>query len=92
MRCSARDERALGVRFTSQAKKDVDQLPPKLKDKLRDILLEVLTLHPYQGKRQLGDLRGSYSYCLTYKDRIVYSLDEKRRIIYNERAKTHYGD
>ena len=56
------------VRFTSQAKKDVDRLTPKLKDRLRDILLEVLT------------------------DPIVYSLDEKRRIIYNERAKTHYGD
>jgi len=56
------------VRFTSQAKKDVDRLTPKLKDKLREILLEVLT------------------------DPIVYSLDEKRRIIYIERAKTHYGD
>lgn len=80
------------VRFTSQAKRDVDRLAPKLKDKLRDILLEVLTVNPYEGKRLLGDLRGSYSYRLTYKDRIVYSLDEKRRIIYIERAKTHYGD
>jgi len=79
------------VRFTSQAKKDVDRLTPKLKDKLRDILLEVLTVNPYEGKRLLGDLRGSYSYRLSYKDRIVYSLDEKRRIIYIERAKTHYG-
>jgi Txe/YoeB family toxin of Txe-Axe toxin-antitoxin module len=84
------------VRFTSQAKKDVDRLTPKLKDKLkdklRDILLEVLTVNPYEGKRLLGDLRGSYSDRLSYKDRIVYSLDEKRRIIYIERAKTHYGD
>jgi mRNA interferase RelE/StbE len=80
------------VRFTSQAKKDVDRLTPKLKDKLRDILLEVLTVNPYEGQRLLGDLRGSYSYRLSYKDRIIYSLDEKRRIIYIERAKTHYGD
>jgi mRNA interferase RelE/StbE len=80
------------VRFTSQAKKDVDRLTPKLKDKLREILLEVLTVDLYEGKRLLGDLRGSYSYRLSYKDRIVYSLDEKRRIIYIERAKTHYGD
>lgn len=80
------------IRFTKQAKKDVDKLPPKLKDKLRDILLEVLALNPYEGKKLLGDLAGSYSYRLTYKDRIVYSLDEKRRIIYIERARTHYAE
>ena len=77
------------IRFTRQAKKDVDQLPPKLRDKLRDILLEVLAPNPYEGKKLLVDLRGSYSYRLSYKDRIVYSLDEERRIIYIERAKTH---
>ncbi len=80
------------IRFTKQAKKDVDQLPPKLKAKLRDILLEVLAHNPYEGKGLLGDLVGSYSYRLTYKDRIVYGLDEKRRIIYIERARTHYGE
>ena len=80
------------IRFTKQAKKDVAQLPPKLKDRLRDIILEVLTLNPFEGKRLLGDLSGSYSYHLTYKDRIVYSLDEERRIIYIERARTHYGE
>jgi Txe/YoeB family toxin of Txe-Axe toxin-antitoxin module len=40
----------------------------------------------------LGDLAGSYSYRLTHKDRIVYSLDPHRRIVYIERARTHYGD
>ena len=80
------------IRFTKQAKKDVEQLPPKLKAKLRDILLEVLAQNPYEGKKLLGDLAGSYSYRLTHKDRIVYSLDEERRIIYVERARTHYGE
>lgn len=80
------------IRFTRQAKKDVDLLPPKLKDKLRDILLEVIAVDPYEGKKLLGDLSGSYSYRLTYKDRIVYSLDEARRVIYIERARTHYGE
>ncbi len=80
------------VRFTKQAKKDAQTLSPKLKSKLRDILLEVLSRDPYEGKKLLGDLAGSYSYRLTYKDRIVYSLDEERRIIYIERARTHYGD
>ena len=40
----------------------------------------------------LGDLSGSCSYRLTYKDRIVYSLDERRRIIYLERAETQYSE
>jgi len=80
------------IRFTRQAKKDVDLLPPKLKDKLRDILLEVIAVDPYEGKKLLGDLSGSYSYRLTYKDRIVYSLDEARRVIYIERSRTHYGE
>lgn len=80
------------IRFTRQARRDVDRLPPKLRAKLRDILLEVLTHNPYEGKRLLGDLAGSFSYRLTYKDRIVYSLDEEHRIIYIERARTHYGE
>ncbi len=80
------------VRFTKQAKKDVERLSPKLKSKLRDILLEVLARDPYEGKKLLGDLAGSYPYRLTYRDRIVYSLDEERRIIYVERARTHYGE
>ena len=80
------------VRFTKQAKKDVERLSPKLKKKLRDIVVEVLSEDPYEGKKLLGDLSGSYSYLLTYKDRVLYSLDEKRRIIFIERARTHYGD
>ncbi len=80
------------IRFTKQARKDVDTLSPKLRTKLREILLEVIAANPYEGKRLLGDLAGSYSYRLTYKDRIVYSLDETRRIVYVERARTHYED
>jgi len=80
------------IRFTRQAKKNVEQLPPRLKAKLRDILVEVIAQNPYEGKKLLGDLSGSYSYRLSYKDRIVYSLDEERRIVYIERARTHYGE
>jgi addiction module RelE/StbE family toxin len=84
--------RAWEVRFTKQAKKDVEKLSPKLREKLRDILVEVLAQDPYAGKRLLGDLEGSYSYRLTFKARIVYSLDEEKRILYVERARTHYGE
>jgi mRNA interferase RelE/StbE len=80
------------IRFTKTARKDVEKLTPKLRGKLRDILVEVLAEDPHAGKRLVGDLEGSYSYRLTFKDRIVYSLDEQKRIVYIERARTHYGD
>ncbi len=80
------------VRFTKEAAGDVGKLTPKLRRKLRDILVEVLAPNPYEGKKLLGDLARSYSYRLTYRDRIVYSLDEGNRIIYVERARTHYGE
>lgn len=80
------------IRFSRQAVKDVERLSPRLRMKLRDILLEVLAQNPYEGKKLLGDLAGSFSYRLTYRDRIVHSLDEDRRILYVERARTHYGD
>lgn len=80
------------IRFTRQAVRDVERLSPRLRTKLRDILLEVLAQNPYEGKKLLGDLAGSFSYRLTYRDRIVHSLDEDRRILYVERARTHYGD
>ena len=80
------------IQFTKQAQRDVERLSPKLRTKLRAILTEVIAENPYAGKRLLGDLAGSYSYRLTWQDRIVYSLDEERRIVYIERARTHYGE
>ena len=80
------------IRITHRAEKDIKKLSPKLKDKLYDVLTEVIAKNPFEGKKLLGDLEGSYSYRLTYQDRIVYSVDTKKRIVYIERARTHYGD
>ena len=80
------------IRVTRQAEKDIQKLSPKLKDKLYDILTEVIAKNPFEGKKLIGDLEGSYSYRLSYQDRIVYSVDTKKRIIYIERARTHYGE
>ena len=83
---------AFEIRITRRAGKDIKKLSPKIKAKLRDILVEVIANDPFQGKKLIGDLEGSYSYRLTYQDRIVYSINEKQKIIYLERARTHYGD
>ena len=80
------------IRITHRALKDILKLPPKLKNKLYDILTEVIVKEPFSGKKLIGDLEGSYSYRLTYQDRIVYSLDRQRKIVYVERARTHYGE
>jgi mRNA interferase RelE/StbE len=80
------------IRITRQAEKDIAKLSPKLKLKLQDILTQEIAIDPYQGKKLLGELEGSYSFRLTYKDRLVYSVDSKNRIVYLERARTHDGD
>ena len=80
------------IRITHRAEKDIRKLPPKLRDKLHDVLIEVIAQNPYEGKKLIGDLAGSYSYRLSYQDRIVYSIDTKKKIVYVERARTHYGD
>ena len=80
------------IRITHRAEKDIGRLSPKLKRKLYDVLTEVIAKEPFQGKKLVGDLVGSYSYRLTYKDRIVYSIDMKARIVHVERAATHYGE
>ena len=80
------------IRVTHRAEKDSKKLTPQLKRKLYDILTEVIAHDPFQGKKLVGDMAGSYSYRLTYKDRIVYSIDTKNKFIHVERAATHDGE
>jgi mRNA-degrading endonuclease RelE of RelBE toxin-antitoxin system len=80
------------VRFAQQAVKDFNKLTPKLRDKVKSLCENVLTQTPREGKRLLGDLKGSYSLRISYQDRLVYSIDEKSKTVFVERCKTHYGD
>jgi len=80
------------TRFTRVALKDIKSLSPKLKKKLKEIVINQLAQDPYSGKRLVGDLTGFYSIRLSYKDRVVYSIDEENQVIYIHRARTHYGD
>ena len=80
------------IRFTREAVKDVRKLSPRLKQKLREILLEDIATDPFAGKKLVGDLLGFYSASLTHKDRIVYSVESKSRIVVVHRARTHYGE
>jgi addiction module RelE/StbE family toxin len=80
------------VRFTREAQKDFLKLTPKLRERLRRILVNTLSQDPHLGKRLIGDLEGFYSFRLTYKDRIVYMIEETTRQIIIHRARTHYGE
>lgn len=80
------------IRFTKEAAKDVDKLPPRLKEKLKVILRQQVAPNPRCGKRLVGDLAGLLSLRLTYKDRVVYSVDDDTRTVFMHRVRTHYGD
>jgi addiction module RelE/StbE family toxin len=80
------------IRFTRQAQKDVEQLSPKLKAKLKDILRHKVAVDPLLGKALVGNLKGYYSVRLSFQDRIVYRIEQEVCVVLIIRAKTHYGD
>lgn len=77
--------------FTKQAVRDLKSLTPQLRLKLKTILSEVISNNPFLGKKLMGDLEGNHSYRLNIRDRMVYSVDKKKKHIYIKRARTHYG-
>jgi mRNA interferase RelE/StbE len=78
--------------LTKEAAKDAKKLPPRLRRKLREMLLADVAIDPHSGKKLVGDLLGFYSVRLTIKDRIVYSIDEQTHTVTVHRARTHYGE
>lgn len=63
--------------MTKEAVKDIKKLPVYLRTKLETLLKDTIAIDPYIGKKLVGDLQGFFSFRLSYKDRIVYSVDEE---------------
>ena len=80
------------VLFSKQAQKDIKKLTPRLKEKAKEIIRNQISMDPYCGKALVGDMKGYYSVRLNYSDRIVYSIDDDRVVVFILRVKTHYGD
>lgn len=80
------------LEFTKQAQKDIAKLTPKLKNKLKDILRNKISVMPESGKPLVGALKGYYSVRLSFQDRIVYRIENNRCVVLVVRAKTHYGE
>ncbi len=78
------------IEITRRAQKDIETLTPKLKKKLRDILVNRIAVNPLDGKKLVGDLKGKWSVRLTLKDRIICTIDEDQGVVYVLRARTHY--
>ncbi len=79
------------VLFAKQAQKGIRKLTPKLKEKAKEIIKNQISINSYCGKALVGDLKGYYSVRLSYRDRIVYSIDDDQVVVFILRAKTHYG-
>ena len=84
------DKRVYRVVFSQRAAKDLAKLTPKLWAKVKDIVSNRLAVEPRGGKHLVGDLRNYLSIRLTYRDRIVYRIDEEAEIVYVVRARSHY--
>lgn len=80
------------IRFTRQAQKDVEKLTPKLREKLKSILRNQVAVAPHSGKPLVGELKEYYSIRLSFKDRIVHTIQQEELIVLAIRARTHYGN
>jgi Txe/YoeB family toxin of toxin-antitoxin system len=80
------------LRFTKEAKKDIDKLSEERKQKLKKILISQIALTPHSGKKLTGDLMGFFSVRLNHKDRVIYSIDEENHCVNIHRTRTHYGE
>jgi len=82
------------VVFTKQAPKDAKKLAASgLRPKAEKLLL-LLAENPYQTpppyEKLLGDLAGAYSRRINIQHRLVYQVEELRRVVKVLRMWTHY--
>jgi len=56
------------------------------------ILVQVFAVNPSAGQAHAGDLKGFFSYRLTLRDRVVYTVSESEQTIYIHRVRTHDGE
>lgn len=80
------------VELARQATRDLEELPPKLVDKFKQTVIDIISQNPYIGKKLSRELKGYYSLRLTLKHRIVYSIDNSTKTVFVLRAKSHYGE
>jgi len=82
------------LRFSRQAQKDEERLAAKGLSRKARVIMELLKTNPYQNpppyEKLSGDLTGHYSRRINRQHRVVYTVDETRRLISIIRMWTHY--
>ncbi|MBI4723239.1 MAG: type II toxin-antitoxin system YoeB family toxin [Candidatus Stahlbacteria bacterium] len=77
------------VEVTDEAWKDLEILIPKEQEKAYKIFRDILSKNSFIGEKLIGKLEGNYSYRLTRKIRIIYGIDNSKKIIYIKKIKYH---
>ncbi len=82
------------VLLTSNAEKEIKLIKRAgLKNKVRS-LLELLGENPYQNppsyEKLIGDLKGFYSRRINIQYRLVYQIDDEKRIVIVYATWSHY--
>lgn len=82
------------ILYTKQAKKDAKKLQASALDKKAKQLIELIAKDPFafppSFEALVGDLSGAYSRRINVQHRLVYSVDEKKKIVRILRMWTHY--
>ena len=63
-----------------KAKKQIDGLPPNIKSKIANVLVNILAQNPFVGKALKAELKGLYSY-RAGEYRIIYSILKHELVI-----------
>ena len=68
------------IEIAHRAKKQIDGLPPDIKTRVGDVILNEIALHPYEGKALKAKLEGLYSYRVG-DYRIIYAVTKSHSIV-----------
>ena len=82
------------IKFSRKALKDAKKLRSANLATNVNRLIEVLKQNPYLPpcKKLSGDLQGYYSRRINIQHRLVYSIDEKNKIVKVVSVWSHYGE
>ena len=82
------------ILYTKQAKKDAKKLQASALDKKARRLIALIAEDPFafppSYEALVGNLTGAYSRRINVQHRLVYSVDEKKKIVKILRMWTHY--
>ena len=74
------DNQIYRIEFSSLAKRDIKKIPGEIKDILENSLIDI-SFNPYLGYKLLGKYKGKMAYDFSFRYRVVYAIDKKKRVL-----------